>query len=351
MASIYPKQRSPYWYIQFRDPRTGRLVDRSTKLRRDDREQTRKAKQLEVQYTADELKHGGLAANGSWDWVTDYLAGKYSDSPLTLARYKQAWFALKGYFDAKGIRTPRLLTYEQCLSYIPWRQDPPTESGVRKAAHNTALLDLKVLSLLMRSAVQRGLADSNPALQLGIKRIASKEKDEITEEEVAVIERELANEPDYLRYSWQIAMRHGCRLREICIDFRRVHLETKPPSVSFFVKGRKEHSVMLHPELTELFRSMKTEGKRTPYDMPENFSKKWKAFFKKCGFANLSFHCTRVTCVTRLARAGVDLRIAMDYIGHSSTLVHRIYQRLKPADHGAAIRALASSASAPSHTP
>jgi integrase len=80
--------------------------------------------------------------------------------------------------------------------------------------------------------------------------------------------------------------------------------------------------------------------------MPENFSKKWKVFFKKCGFANLSFHCTRVTCVTRLARAGVDLRIAMDYIGHSSTLVHRIYQRLKPADHGAAIRALASSPSA-----
>jgi hypothetical protein len=34
--------------------------------------------------------------------------------------------------------------------------------------------------------------------------------------------------------------------------------------------------------------------------MPGNFSKKWKEFFKKGGFANLSFHCTRITCVTAL---------------------------------------------------
>lgn len=65
-----------------------------------------------------------------------------------------------------------------------------------------------------------------------------------------------------------------------------------------------------------------------------------KVYFKKHGMTHLSFHCTRVTVVTRLARAGVPLAQAMAFVGHSSSLVHRLYTRLRPADLSLATDAL-----------
>lgn len=47
---------------------------------------------------------------------------------------------------------------------------------------------------------------------------------------------------------------------------------------------------------------------------------------------HLSFHSTRVTVVTRLARAGVQERVAMRYVGHASATIHRIYTRLQVDD-------------------
>jgi integrase len=45
-----------------------------------------------------------------------------------------------------------------------------------------------------------------------------------------------------------------------------------------------------------------------------------------------TFHCTRVTVITRMARAGVPIQQAMAYVGHADQTVHRIYQRLQADD-------------------
>jgi integrase len=67
-------------------------------------------------------------------------------------------------------------------------------------------------------------------------------------------------------------------------------------------------------------------------EMPmENCSKDWVKFFSGLGLP-YSFHCLRVTVVTRLARAGISESQAMRYVGHSSTLVHALYRKLRPED-------------------
>lgn len=47
---------------------------------------------------------------------------------------------------------------------------------------------------------------------------------------------------------------------------------------------------------------------------------------------HLCFHCTRVTFITRGARAGVPESAMMKMVNHASKEIHRIYQRLADAD-------------------
>lgn len=63
-------------------------------------------------------------------------------------------------------------------------------------------------------------------------------------------------------------------------------------------------------------------------------------FFKAIGLPHLCFHCTRVTVITRMARAGVPISQAMRYVGHASTAVHKIYQRLAASDLSSAVNAI-----------
>jgi hypothetical protein len=71
------------------------------------------------------------------------------------------------------------------------------------------------------------------------------------------------------------------------------------------------------------------EDKFTLQGVPKMQGKAWWEFFKEqMKRPDLCYHCTRVTFVTRHARAGTPLAVAMRLVNHSSTLVHRIYQRL-----------------------
>ena len=48
-------------------------------------------------------------------------------------------------------------------------------------------------------------------------------------------------------------------------------------------------------------------------------------FFKDIDLSHLCFHSTRVTVVTRMARRGVPIQQAMAFVGHASTLIHKIH--------------------------
>jgi integrase len=352
VASLYPKARSPFWWIEFRDASTGHKRNESTKLRKDSPEETRKARQLCAQRTADELAAPVARSGESWSWVNEFLDLKYSD-PHTRRRAGNAWFNLTTYFQSRGILNARTLKREHCASYITWRTGPEARKlGLRKAVHNTALLELKILSGIMREAVLRERAAANPCLQLGISRARGKIKAEISPEEEAIIERQLKAEKgkypynEAMQISWQIAMLHVCRLSETCVPLSNVNLQEG--TITFETKGHREQTKLLHPELVPLFQRLKKSGAKRAYEMPGNWSKKWKNFFVRCGLPHLSFHCTRVTGVTKLRRLGVDKRIARDYVGHSSEIVHAIYQRWRPDDHAAAVKALSRNAPAPS---
>lgn len=311
---------------------------------------------MRAQREAEELSQPRVRAGEQWgDWVPGLLVAKFSESPATLLRAQNAWRPLAAYFRAKSIRSPRLLDRAACIDYVGWRCDAEKtrEWGLRRAQRNTALLELKILSGIMREAVNRGLCAANPCLQLGLKRAKAKVKPEITDEEFERIESalvlpdELARPySEALRISWQIAMRQVCRLSETCVPLRDVNLDEG--TITFVVKGGREHTQLIHHELLPLFRKLKEERREFAFTMPGNFSRKWQDFFERHGMEHLTFHCTRVTGATRLRRAGVDQRTAQEFVGHSSTLIHRIYVRERREDQVAALNALSRSPSSKS---
>lgn len=343
MASLYKKRRSPFWYMEWRDPKSGRPLNRSTKLRRDSVDHTRKAKQLRAQRTADELEAPVSRSGGgeSFKWVEGWLRMTFKDK--TLSRYRGAWFAFSQFMtsDNRNITAPRQLQREEAEAYVAWRMDPTPGSGVRAAVKNTALLDLKVVSRVMREAVHRKLAPANPFLQLGFKKDAVKPRPDILPHEMKIILKALKSVTDEdMLISWQIAMLYARRISETSLPLDDIDLDMG--TITFRNKGGKFKTKLLHPELRPLVRKWKREGRTHTFKMPPNFSKKWGKFFDRIGLPHITFHSTRVRVATKLMEEGVDQRIVMDFIDHSSELVHRIYLRNRPSHQQAALDALGS---------
>lgn len=349
MASIYQRSDSPFLWIKYRHPRTGAIRYESTGLRAGVAMSLRAARELVAERTLAERRTRGIIRQERWGaWVPSFLNERYRANPHSQLRYTTAWRTIILFLEINSIPAPRFLTRQHCQSYIEWRKlDDPNVMKYR-ASHNTALLELKTLGLIMKEAVFRGYAPANPCRELGIKRVTGKIKAALTSDDVVFIRERIVDEPEpmrtFLANSFEIARHQGCRLSETYLNpMRDVDVELR--RITFMAKGGKHHVTRLHEKLVPLFTKLRDEGVTQTYVRPKSPSKTWFNFLTRIGLKkrnpNLCFHSLRVTVATELARANVHESKAMRYLGHASTTVHRSYQRLRPDDLGDAVRAVA----------
>jgi integrase len=332
VASLYKKKRSPFWFIQFVDS-SGKRRNKSTGLRCDKPAETVKARALRAQLEAKELsRNAGELAGGNWEtWVPQYLE-RHCDTAGTLRRYIGSWAWLAVFLQEKRYRNPRAITYRNALEYVDWRTSYRKKTG-KTAGRNTAIMELKLLALLMGEAVRLGHADANPLVRLKLRRDKPTKRPEMTDTEISEIQRALKAEPEWMQVSFEIGLHTGCRLRETrlpveCLDFSENKITFPSP------KGGEERafSIPMPTALrSRLLRIAKT-GQKFTLEFPFQPSRRWQQFFIKVGMPHLCFHCLRVTYVNRLRRAGVPREVAMRLVNHSSELVHQIYQREKVDD-------------------
>jgi hypothetical protein len=161
MASIYRKRNSPFWFIQFIDA-TGVRRNKSTGLRADNPGETVKARALRAQLEVTELnKDANEVQEGSWNcWVPQYLS-RHCESPRTLERYHDAWKWLAFWLQERHYHTPRAISYRNALEYIDWRTTYKKRTG-KTVGRNTAIFELRILSIMLSEAVRLGYADANP---------------------------------------------------------------------------------------------------------------------------------------------------------------------------------------------
>jgi hypothetical protein len=331
MASLYQKKHSPHWFIQFIDG-DGKRRNKSTELRADDPGQTVQARALRAQLEAKELSRGAGALGGDWDsWVPQFLE-RHCESPRTLERYLDAWKWLALWLQKRRHHSPRDVTYRNALDYLEWRTSFKKKTG-KTVGRNTAILELKILAMLIGEAVRLGHADANPLVSLKLRRDRAAKKPELTDAEILELREALKSEPDWMRTAFEIALHTGCRLRETriplsCINFA----ESK---VTFPTPKGGEHrafSIPMPSALRPLFEELRGSGNGFTLEFPFQPSRRWQQFFLKLKKPHLCFHCLRVTYVNRLRRAGVPREAAMRLVNHASELVHGIYQREKVED-------------------
>lgn len=360
MASLYKRTRSdggsasPFWWVCYRDPQTDQVRRESTGYRFGFKDETKKARELEALKTLNERRGRPGTLGEGWNaWVDDFLAARCSQSPKTLLRYRNAWRNLAMFLDEREVRIPRQLTRAHCFAYTEWRKEADCENQKYRAGHNTAVLELKLLGMVMKEAVIRGYAPANPARELGIKRAARKKFPEYSDAELKIISEAIDREPKkkqgFFRNSFLVARYHGVRLLETHVNpMADVALwsegEVRCGSIVFRQKGDKVRTKPLHPKLVPLFEDLRSRGALENFKMPKSFAKEWHNLLIRSGIKaaspNACFHSLRVTVKSRLRRAGIGKELAMEYLSHEAGDVDESYNRFTLQDLRECHRAL-----------
>lgn len=340
MAFLYKRARSPYWYIRYLDE-AGRKISESTGMRLDSVNETREARKLRATREVIE-RSAAPRERGERDlrnWVPRWLASSYKNQETTLEAYLGAFEGLMTYFESLNVSTASQITRKMCFDYIDWRQLRKKGDIDAKTGRNTAIQHLRILRLILNEALAREHITANPAAKMGLKPDAAAEKSEITEEQRTQVEASLT--ADWQKVSWAIAIRQGCRLAETALPLSDIDFEND--TITFTIKGRRRHTTRLIPDLKPILLDLKEKGHKWtwgPYR--RNASRDWSRHLKRVGMP-FTFHSTRVTVITKLARAGVNEQQAIRFIGHCSSEVHQIYTKLRVCDLDACAVALSLS--------
>ena len=331
MASFYSRTNSPFFWIKAKGP-DGNIVRFSSGIREDSPGSRRKIQQrvaAEREKEARFEQDGSSAVFRAWvpGWITHHYANLRSAD-----RARNAWAWLSTYLEQSGVSHPEEVSYRLAQEYMVWRTDPASckAEGRRCCKWNTALLEVRFLGSIMQESLSRGLCGSNPCARLRLGRRDTKEKREITAAEQVVIERRLATAPEWMQDAWLVGIKHGCRISALAVPMDLI--DEKRAVISFRQKGGALHTAPLHPDILPLVGRRRNAKEKVLVSLPAGASKLWWSWFREAGFDDISFHCLRVTVITRLARANVTAEKAMQYVGHSSALVHSIYRKLKAAD-------------------
>ena len=334
MASIFTRERSPYFWIKTRDV-LGNWKNSSTGIRIDVPGGKRRATaRAHVESASETDLREGRTGQALSDWVPHFLKHRYeARQPKAYQRYTDAWAALTIFLAEHRVATANQVTRHLAKQYPYWRIEE--HDGLNKVKWNTALFELKLLGLVMQEAVERSQIIGNPCFKLGLKRERTKEKQAFTKEHQALIESKLTelNAPEWMHISWAIAIRQGCRISETSVPMERVDLKSKPSTITFRIKGDRLHAAPLHPDLVPMMKRFKKEKRAGTCVLPKCPGRVWQNWlWRKLKLTQYSFHCTRVTVVTRLAAANHSQPMVKDYVGHASTTVNDVYRKLKPRD-------------------
>ena len=332
MASLYKKQNSPFWFVQFIDA-DGVRRNKSTRFRTDSPGETVQARTLRSQMETKELSRvAGEVNGGGWDtWVSQYLE-RHCETPRTLQRYTGNWQWLALWLQEKHYHSPRAISFRNALEYIDWRTSYKKKTG-KTVGRNTAIMELKLLAMIMGEAVRLGHADANPLVSLKLKKDKSEKKPELTDKEIRTIREALKAEPAWMQNAFAISLHTGCRLRETqiplsCVNFKEDKITFPSP------KGGESRafSIPMPTALRPLLERLHKAKQKFTLEFPFQPSRRWQQFFIKVKLPHLCFHCLRVTYVNRLRRASVPREAAMRLVNHASELIHQIYQREKVED-------------------
>ncbi len=226
MASYYIRKDSPFYWIRVRRP-DGSWGQKSSRLRHDEKGVLRKLHAMVAEETASEMRCDNEGTDALFNrWVPSWIKYKYGNTP-SIKEAENCWAVLAIFLERRRVFHPQEVTYTFCHQFAQWRVTG--DEGRRPVSLNTARKELHKLTVIMSEAVARGFSLFNPCRNLGLGRSVVKEKRVITRDEEAAIFAKLRG-GERADYPWMadaflVAMRQGCRLREVEIPLSSIDTE------------------------------------------------------------------------------------------------------------------------------
>jgi integrase len=339
MASLY--YRGDAIWINYKGE-DGRWHSKTTGYRKSNPGERRQAELLRDKQTLRERTERPTVHAAGWDWVDSWVESRWGSSEATTPKlYRSEWKTLQKWLVEIEVKGPATLRREQCQQYPQWRKK-------NNAEQNTAIGELKFLGQVMKEAVTRQLAQSNPAAALGLKKASPKENRTWTDKELAKVDAALLAQDKFgwmrvtfLLGRYQAARIGSCAVPLDCIDFK-----LKPKTIFYGdPKGGTEKAFSqpidprLVPALAEIVKYRRSIGALTLCDIPDPDNNeippgvRWRRFLDSLGIKGVSHHDLRRTWITKAAISGrISESLACKFTNHSSLAVHRIYQKFSTED-------------------
>lgn len=329
MAYLVKSKKSPYWYLRSRDLDTGAWQEKNTKLRHDNSKESAAALKQAAKKTKEESLVKPTAGEAFAQWVPGYIESHYKNA-RTKKRNLYFWDNLSAWMATKKIRHPRHVRHEHAEEYLRWRKKA-------KVSQNTARIEVKFLSFLMKEAIRREMAERNPLGGEIIPKRPAKEKPELDDADIRAARLkflEVKEGEKWCRVCFEILINLGCRFNEARIPKGRINFKARTILLEDSKRDEDDPRKFFTVPITQQFSDFL--GKIPWYDgftIPEldhHSNRKFNRILKRaCGATS---HSCRVTFITRCHRAGLSESEAMRLVNHSTDLVHRIYSKLNVED-------------------
>jgi len=302
-------------------------VGASTGLRAESEVETAKAEILRAEASLSETLEGGSTESKKdkgWGWVEGWLR-LHCKTAATLESYLCSWRHISHWLTLENLNHPSQIKFAHGQEFISWRMG--RKSRHRVCGKNNALKDVKAFKMVLTQAARMGMIPANPIGRIGITKDKPRRKTEITDVQFKRCLELLEIEPEWMQLSFHIAMQTGCRLKDTALPLENIDFERN--TITFGKpKGGEDRAFTrpLPPALVPILKPLRK--RRVTHEVPAHASRSFSRFFKRAGADGVTFHCLRVSYVTRLHRAGVPLSAAMRLVNHSSDVVHEVYNRL-----------------------
>lgn len=326
MASIYHKGDDPRIWLRYKDS-TGTWRGKPTSYRWSNIGELRQARLLAERAAEREAELLGGDSTLFSQWVSVWLGTKYGEAKTTTpARYNRSWRVVTRFLAANGIHAAAQVKREFIDEYLRWRKDT--------AGRNTAIGEVKLMSMVLSEAVRRGHCAFNPLAKPGLRKSAAKEKKVWTDTDLGKAATHIEkHESHWMRAVLYMGMYQACRLRQCAVPLDRIRFDLGVIQYpDMIVKGGEGFAQPIDPRFRPILKRLVEQAQKLGFknlcEIPWDATLRLRRTFDRAGLPGLSHHGLRVTWITRAAEAGVPESQAMAFCHHASREVHRVYKKL-----------------------
>lgn len=228
MSSLFKKRGR--WWIRYEAD--GKWKSKPTPYRIDNLGESAQARRLCKAQANRETTAKSIESQSFSDWVPSWLEHKYGHLQTTTPdRYLRMWRrGLAPFLKESGIDSPAQIQYSHAQAYIAWRL-------LHNGKRNTAIGELKLMSMIIDESVRRGICQSNPVSRLRLSKDAQVHKTPWNDDVIYRVGKFLDENlfGDWLHVTFLPGLFQARRLRECAPRLD----DLKDETIRFMVKGQK----------------------------------------------------------------------------------------------------------------